>query len=389
MQTTPWDINADLSPKSLQTTVKDTSPAPPPNAWEKPINHSLRSHSPVVTSQAITNISVSTSITTTEVQSLAVAFKSSSFDRSDQHDSGIDVSDQPASAASSQRSSPSNDCKIMTPINSGKSSMATEVVDLVTEIDTCKPMCTVVFENKNFKAENAVLDKFGGQAKNQSAKETSTSCENLSPGNSTTKPKDPAPEAEDKSHCLPVSFPSKDSFGKSEENSDMKLDFNFESGLERLTEEKNARNANSSNHLPNKSINIARSMEVSNNGSPVGVASLISPSTDELNLKIQSVKKVWENDPPLPTVMEHPRTVSEENSNYNVFTNTSESSTNVYNSTADSTSQNRKEADGSDMTICHLVSRKGPIDVSKNLSSQAEGEVAVVEAASTLVLAVN
>ncbi|KAG8183671.1 hypothetical protein JTE90_010144 [Oedothorax gibbosus] len=347
---TPWDINADLSPRSLQTTVKDASPAPPPNAWEKPINHSLRSHSPVVTSQAITNTSVSTSITTTEVQSLAVASKSSSFDRSDQHDSGIDVSDQPASAASSQRSSPSNDCKIMTPINSGKSSMATEVVDLVTEIDTCKPMCTVVFENKNFKAENAVLDKFGGQAKNQSAKETSTSCENLSPGSSTTKPKDPAPEAEDKSHCLPVSFPSKDSFGKSEENSDMKLDFNFESGLERLTEEKNARNANSSNHLPNKSINIARSMEVSNNGSPVGVASLISPSTDELNLKIQSVKKVWENDPPLPTVMEHPQTVSEENSNYNVFTNTSESSTNVYNSTADSTSQNRKEADGSDMT---------------------------------------
>lgn len=31
-------------------------------------------------------------------------------------------------------------------------------------------MCTVVFENKNFKAENAVLDKFGGQAKNQSVK---------------------------------------------------------------------------------------------------------------------------------------------------------------------------------------------------------------------------
>lgn len=40
----------------------------------------------------------------------------------------------------------------------------------VTEIDTCKPMCTVVFENKNFKAENAVLDKFGGQPKNQSLK---------------------------------------------------------------------------------------------------------------------------------------------------------------------------------------------------------------------------
>lgn len=40
----------------------------------------------------------------------------------------------------------------------------------VTEVDTCKPMCTVVFENKNFKAENAVLDQFGGQLKNQSNK---------------------------------------------------------------------------------------------------------------------------------------------------------------------------------------------------------------------------
>lgn len=50
--------------------------------------------------------------------------------------------------------------------------------------------------------------------------------------------------------------------------------------------------------------------------------------------------------------MEHPQAVSEENSNnYNSFTSTSESSTNAYNSTVDSSSQNRKETDGSDMSF--------------------------------------
>lgn len=117
----------------------DTSPAPPPsvNAWEKPITHSLRSHSPVVTSNTAstsignTIVSSCSSVIPTDVQVLASTSKSSSFDRSDQHDSGIDVSDQPASAASSQRSSPSNDCKIITPTSSGKNANSNEVSDLV------------------------------------------------------------------------------------------------------------------------------------------------------------------------------------------------------------------------------------------------------------------
>lgn len=119
--------------------ILDASPAPPPsvNAWEKPITHSLRSHSPAVTSNSsvasITSTIVSScsSVIPTDVQVLASTSKSSSFDRSDQHDSGIDVSDQPASAASSQRSSPSNDCKIITPTSSGKSTSSNEVSDLV------------------------------------------------------------------------------------------------------------------------------------------------------------------------------------------------------------------------------------------------------------------
>lgn len=71
----------------------------------------------------------------------------------------------------------------------------------------------------------------------------------------------------------------------------MKLEFTFESGLEQLSDEKGRSSANSG-HLSNKSINISRSMDVSNSATTVGVQSPISPSADDLNLKIQSVKKV-------------------------------------------------------------------------------------------------
>ncbi|XP_055933598.1 protein PRRC2B-like isoform X2 [Argiope bruennichi] len=361
--TTTWDINVDLSSRS-SCSVKDASPAPPSvNAWEKPINHSLRSQSPVVSSQSTTSsgtntiVSSCTPVVSVDVQALSTTSKSSSFDRSDQHDSGIDVSDQPASAASSQRSSPSNDCKIITPANGGKNT-STEVSELANgpEIDACKPMCTVVFENKNFKAENAVLDQFGGQNKSQPLKDAATPCENLALGvNSTAKSKESTPDVEDKSHCMPVSFSNnKESYGKGEETTDMKLDFNFDSGLERLTDDKNTRNQNGTSHMPNKSLNISRTIEVPNSASPVGVQSPISPSTDDLNLKIQSVKKVWENDPPLPTVLEHPQTVSEENpspTSYNSFANNGDTSANVYNSSVDSSSQNRKEQDVSEISF--------------------------------------
>ncbi|CAL1266567.1 unnamed protein product [Larinioides sclopetarius] len=362
--TTAWDISVDLSTRS-SCSVKDASPAPPSvNAWEKPINHSLRSQSPVVSSQSTassgtnTIVSSCTPVVSVDVQALSTTSKSSSFDRSDQHDSGIDVSDQPASAASSQRSSPSNDCKIITPTSGGKATSSTEVSELASgpEIDTCKPMCTVVFENKNFKAENAVLDQFGGQNKSQPLKDAAAPCESLAPGaNSAIKSKESTPDVEDKPHCMPVSFANnKESFGKGEETTDMKLDFNFDSSLERLTDDKNTRNQNGPSHLPNKSLNISRTIEVSNSGTPVGVQSPISPSTDDLNLKIQSVKKVWENDPPLPTVLEHPQTVSDDTSSptsYNSFANNGDTSANVYNSSVDSSSQNRKEQDVSEISF--------------------------------------
>ena len=77
------------------------------------------------------------------------------------------------------------------------------------------------------------------------------------------------------------------SFNKNEDNADMKLDFTFDSDLSQLTEDKN------------KSLGMTRSIHMATG------QNTISPSTAELNLKIASVKKVWENAPPMPTVVEH------------------------------------------------------------------------------------
>lgn len=76
-----------------------------------------------------------------------------------------------------------------------------------------------------------------------------------------------------------------------EENSEMKLEFTFESGLDQLSDDK-GRNSTNNGHLPNKSINISRPMDVTSAAAAAGVQSPISPSADDLNLKIQSVKKV-------------------------------------------------------------------------------------------------
>ena len=79
-----------------------------PNAWSKPLSHSSQtvSMNTTVMTTTKTTTNTTTSSKTSDVQPLSVSSKSSSFD---QHDSGIDVSDQPPSTASSQRSSPSND----------------------------------------------------------------------------------------------------------------------------------------------------------------------------------------------------------------------------------------------------------------------------------------
>uniref|UniRef100_A0A224Z0V8 Thyroid hormone receptor associated protein complex subunit n=1 Tax=Rhipicephalus zambeziensis TaxID=60191 RepID=A0A224Z0V8_9ACAR len=203
------------------------------NAWEKPITHALRGGSPPSAApQSISAPAVSSA-------DVLVSSKSSSFDRSsDQHDSGIDVSDQPASAASSQRSSPSND---------GKAPLLGTSPKGLAAIPVGVP---------------------------PSAGEPGSSNAPMLPPVAPKAPNDTV----EPSKC------------KGEDTVDMKLDFTFDSELAQFSDEKQA-----------KHIAITRSLssEITSANSP------ISPSTDDLNLKIASVKKVWENVGPLPTVLEH------------------------------------------------------------------------------------
>uniref|UniRef100_A0A131Z116 Thyroid hormone receptor associated protein complex subunit n=1 Tax=Rhipicephalus appendiculatus TaxID=34631 RepID=A0A131Z116_RHIAP len=203
------------------------------NAWEKPITHALRGGSPPSAApQSMSAPAVSSA-------DVLVSSKSSSFDRSsDQHDSGIDVSDQPASAASSQRSSPSND---------GKAPLLGTSPKGLAAIPVGVP---------------------------PSAGEPGSSNAPMLPPVAPKAPNDTV----EPSKC------------KGEDTVDMKLDFTFDSELAQFSDEKQA-----------KHIAITRSLssEITSANSP------ISPSTDDLNLKIASVKKVWENVGPLPTVLEH------------------------------------------------------------------------------------
>ena len=104
-----------------------------PNAWNKPLSHSSQttaSTAPIMTStKTATN---TTNCISHDIQALSVSSKSSSFD---QHDSGIDVSDQPPSTASSQRSSPSNDeNKLITTTAKVSTTTTTPLTDVRTDI---------------------------------------------------------------------------------------------------------------------------------------------------------------------------------------------------------------------------------------------------------------
>merc|ERR1711874_433369 len=78
------------------------------------------------------------------------AVKATSFDN---HDSGVEISDQPNSAGSSQRSSPSDDPSSFTKI------------DKSTLDGTSVPSQTIIFENTNFKASGIVNATVGAEYK--------------------------------------------------------------------------------------------------------------------------------------------------------------------------------------------------------------------------------
>lgn len=252
------------SPTNTLFPVKDATAIPPPpkNAWDKPLTATLRANSP---SQAP---SVAEGASQPGV-------KPASFDN---HDSGVEISDQPNSAGSSQRSSPSDD-----PTNFSK-------VDKSTLDGTSVPSQTIIFENTNFKAAGSVnatvgaeyKAKFGEAPKPQRQRENRDR-KSVSPDNTLTLKEDKEKKAEKPEPIeLPLNFSTK---VNEEAAPDMKLDFTFDSEL-----------AEVSGSVGTKGISLPRPLVMTSSS----MQSPISPSTDDLNLKIASVKKVWETMAPVP-----------------------------------------------------------------------------------------
>ena len=252
------------SPTNTLFPMKDASAIPPPpkNAWDKPLTATLRANSPSQVPPGGEGAS-------------QVGVKPASFDN---HDSGVEISDQPNSAGSSQRSSPSDD-----PTNFSK-------VDKSTLDGTSVPSQTIIFENTNFKAAGSVnatvgaeyKAKFGEAPKPQRQRENRDR-KSVSPDNTLTL-KDDKDKKSDKPE--PIELPLNFSTKVSEETApDMKLDFTFDSEL-----------AEVSGSVSTKGISLPRPLVMTSSS----MQSPISPSTDDLNLKIASVKKVWETMAPVP-----------------------------------------------------------------------------------------
>ncbi|XP_071644981.1 uncharacterized protein Nocte isoform X9 [Temnothorax longispinosus] len=249
------------------------SPAPPPtvNAWDKPFTSQLRSNSP---SAVPTDIQLMSGLTA----------------QNDHSHEGNEAN----SGHSSQRNSPSGE-------KTGKNLKETLTEKNVSDVSS-PPVQTLIFENTNYSkttkttgpTDLAVKSKFSNHIKTQQQQRAEKRAELEEEANQVQQHQQPALSVafSNKPNDLikdknqePIQMPL--SFNKNEDNADMKLDFTFDSDLSQLTDDKS------------KSLSMARSMHMT------GGQSTISPSTAELNLKIASVKKVWENAPPMPTVVEH------------------------------------------------------------------------------------
>lgn len=232
----------------------DTGAAPPPptvNAWDKPISQTLRGNveEPV---EPVEN----------------------------------------KSGQSSQRSTP-GDAPAETKTAQPTCAMAadkTGVLDGATP-----PVETIIFENTNYKTatpDETLQQKYqinAPIAKTQ-AEDIKTEMENRPlTYNGEVRPRprsiqeiiseSAVADGDSTALGLPISF---DTSQKQEDSSDMKLDFAFDSDLGQLTEDKSA-----------KSLGLPRGVHMS-------TSNTISPLAADLNLKIASVKKVWE----MPAVAE-------------------------------------------------------------------------------------
>lgn len=268
------EINDTNKVNSSNNYIKDSTagPAPPPsvNAWDKPFTSQLRSNSPSTVSADIQLMSGLTA----------------------QSDQMHENNEQTNSGNSSQRNSPSVE-------KSGKI-VKEAIVEKNVSDSSSPPVQTLIFENTNYSkttktvpSDLVMKSKFSNHIKSQTRIDKRGDIEEdnnqlqqhqqqvLSVAFS-SKPSDLIKEKTQESIQMPLSF------NKSEDNADMKLDFTFDSDPSQLTED-----------AKSKGLGMARSIHMTSG------QSTISPSTAELNLKIASVKKVWENAPPMPTVVEH------------------------------------------------------------------------------------
>lgn len=264
----------------------NTVPPSPISAWDKPINQSLRGN---LENEQIVNATI-----IVEPNDMGLA---------ENH-----------SAQSSQRSTPN----AITIEQKAPGSLVN--MDKSSILDgTTTPVQTIIFENTNYKsAPEALKQKFVSSPVGQQQSPTSngapakvqcgTPKSNMVPinqgsdldsqilafANDSTQSvpfisdlisNDQSGVKQDPSSLqLPISFVSKNS----EDSSDMKLDFAFDSDLSQLTEDKAA-----------KGLRLPCSIQIMSSPSQ----NTISTATDqELNMKIASVKKVW--DTSIPTGIE-------------------------------------------------------------------------------------
>lgn len=234
----------------------DTGAAPPPpavNAWDKPISQTLRG-----------NV-----------------------------EEPVEMVDN-KSGQSSQRSTPGD---IQTETKTAPCAIATDKTGVLD--GTTPPVETIIFENTNYKtAPPAEALKQKHQPGANTTAKPPTPGEEIPPevearplpfnGDVRPRPRSiqeligdngrPTPDGETPLG-LPISF---DTSQKAEDSSDIKLDFAFDSDLGQLTEDKST-----------KTLGLPRATHLS-------TSNTISPLAADLNLKIASVKKVWE----MPAVAE-------------------------------------------------------------------------------------
>ncbi|XP_064649744.1 protein PRRC2C-like isoform X2 [Lineus longissimus] len=235
----------NLVQSGISSAVPIPAPVPQVNAWEKPITFN------------------------SGMNPMQGDVK---FDKGDQHDSGIDVSETPTSRTSSTRSSPSDEPKKEESLAKVSDQIREEEEDEVEDMENTEP------EDKSEEMTQTMFEAPKPQRQPKVQRQDKVM-------------KDTPVMKKKHEKVEPIQLPFKDfMLTKGEDSSDIKLDFTFDAELAKLTEEKNEEKLGNINE-DTKNM----SMQANSNEGMNGIQSPTSPAAADLNLKIQSVKNVWEN----------------------------------------------------------------------------------------------